>query len=167
MTDFQKICLAFIAAVGVFLVSAFAFKFGRKEGYSRGYSDARAQARTDTVVRVDTVIHDHPVPVTVWKDRLVYVPVPDSILVEKHDTTYIAFQFEKKEYADSTYRAVVSGFQPSLDWIEVYQRTVTIETVMPAKRRHFGFGVTVGPGAVWNGKLHGGVGVVVGSQFTF
>lgn len=167
MTDFQKICLAFIAAVGIFLIGAFAFKFGHKEGYFRGYSDACAQARTDTVVRVDTVVMDHPVPVTVYKDKLVYVPVPDSILVEKHDTTYIALQFEKKEYADSTYRAVVSGFQPSLDWIEVYQRTVTIETVMPAKRRHFGFGVTVGPGAVWNGKLHGGFGAVAGVQYTF
>jgi hypothetical protein len=167
MTDFQKFCAAFAAVAGIFLATGFAFKFGHRQGYSRGFSDACAQARTDTVVRVDTVIHDHPVERVVWKDKLVYVPVTDSILVEKHDTTYIALQFEKKEYADSTYRAVVSGFQPSLDWIEVYQRTVTIETVMPAKRRHFGFGVTAGPGAVWNGKLHGGVGVVAGAQFTF
>ena len=167
MTDFQKFCLAFIAVVGIFLVGVFAFKFGRKEGYSRGYSDACAQAHTDTVTRVDTVIRDHPVPVTVWKDRLVYVPVPDSILVEKHDTTYIALQFEKKEYADSTYRAVVSGFQPSLDWIEVYQKTQIITKTIPDTRR-WTFGLTAGPSVVWNPNgLHAGVGLTAGLQYRF
>lgn len=34
---------------------------------------------------------------------------------------------EAKVYQDSTYRAVVSGYRPSLDTISIYQRTVFVD----------------------------------------
>lgn len=131
MSDFGKFCIAFWVVVGLFLVGGFSAKISHKNGYKQGYSDALASIKPDTVTVVDTIVYEKPVEQIKWKDKLVYVPVPDSILVEKHDTTYIALQFEKKVYADSTYRAVVSGFQPELESISVYQKTAYITKVVP------------------------------------
>jgi hypothetical protein len=125
MTDFQKFCVAFAAVAGIFLATGFAFKFGHRQGYSRGFSDACAQARTDTVVRVDTVVHDHPVERVVWKDKLVYVPVTDSILVEKHDTTYI-----EKMSRDSIYMH---------DSIYIHEYTKGDTVYMERDRWHYGY----------------------------
>lgn len=166
MSDFGKFCIAFWIIAGLFLVGGFSAKIAHKNGYKRGYSEALANAKTDTVWHTDTVFHEKPVEKIKWRDKLVYVPVTDSVLIEKHDTTYIALQFEKKEYADSTYRAVVSGFQPSLDWIEVYQKTAYITNTV-VERRHWGASVTAGPAVVFNGKWYGGLGVAIGLSYNF
>lgn len=74
---------------------------------------------------------------------------PDSALVQ--------IPITQKEYADSSYRAWVSGYMASLDSIEIYNRTVLVtekvtETITKQARRKWGF--TVGPtlGAGWNGS---------------
>ena len=46
------------------------------------------------------------------------VPVHDTIV--KNDTTYIALPRESKTYGDERYTAVVSGYKPSLDRLEIY-----------------------------------------------
>ena len=167
MSDFQKFCVAFWIVVGLFLVGGFSAKIAHKNGYKKGYSEALANAKPDTVWHTDTVFHEKPVEKIKWKDKLVYIPVTDSILIEKHDTTYIALQFEKKMYSDSTYSAQVSGFEPSLDWIEVYQKTAYITNVVVEKKK-WSFSVTAGPGVVWNQNgFHGGVGLMVGGSYNF
>ena len=54
---------------------------------------------------------------------------------------------ERLVYKDSTYRAVVSGVQPSLDSITIYKSTVykTIPNTV-VKRNKFGLGVQAGYG---------------------
>lgn len=126
MTKFQKYASLFIVVCLMILVTGVCCKISRHNGYKAGWNDCIASAVPDTVWRVDTIIHEQPTEVVKWKDKLVYVPIAQTDTVHHHDTTYVALQFEKKEYIDSTYKAVVSGFQPSLDWIEVYQRTQTI-----------------------------------------
>ena len=84
-------------------------------------------------------------------------PIHDSIPIPFHDTTYIVradtlyLPKEQKEYADSTYRAWVSGVSPSLDSIYVYQKTKIIKetvSVPVVKKQRLNFGVQAGVGAI-------------------
>lgn len=68
-----------------------------------------------------------------------------------HDTASVTLPREEVEYRDSSYRALVSGFRPRLEELEIYQkeRVVTIQTekvvTVPDKRR-WGAGVQAGYG---------------------
>ena len=86
--------------------------------------------RIDTLVVRDTITAYKPVPFNVYVVDTVWYEVP---VYGGRDTVYLPLPMEVKEYRDSSYRAVVSGIRPSLDTIDVYQRTVTIsktETVV-------------------------------------
>ena len=170
MSDLQKFVLAFIVVVCAALACGFCFKIGKHEGYRNGYKDGQEVVvnKTDTIWKTDTHYIDNPIEVIRWKDKLVYVPVTDSVIIHQHDTTYVALEFEKVEYADSTYKAVVSGFQPKLDWIEVYPKTAYITNTI-VERRHFGASVTAGPAVVWsfNGKVYAGLGAAIGLSYNF
>ena len=126
------------------------------------------EVRSDTVVVVDTHFVDRPVPVEVWKDRekLVYIAVNDTMVVHTHDTLIIAVDRETKRYSGEDYEAQVSGVEPQLDWVKTFPKTVTITNTVQDTRR-WTFGVTAGPGIVWNGGVHAGVGVVAGVQYRF
>lgn len=79
----------------------------------------------DTLVRVDTVKESYPVPV---RDEIVdtlRIVVRDTIRVK--DTLYVNVPLEKKLYASSEYYAEVSGYRPSLDYIEVYPKTKIVK----------------------------------------
>lgn len=119
-------------AVGVMLVLAF---------MSRS-----CEVVTVEVVRMDTIrVHD-----TIRIAKPVYVErrIVDTIVV--HDTLtheVMVLPREQRVYQDSTFRAVVSGFRPSLDTMHVYQqhRTVKVtEQTTPPR---------------WSLGLQGGVGV--------
>ena len=139
-------------------------------GYVIGGRRALAgpEVQRDTVVTVDTHFIDRPVEVVKWKDRekLVYIAVNDTALVTIHDTTFVAVEREIKRYSGEDYEAQVSGVQPQLDWVKVYGKTVTVTNTVKDTRR-WTFGVTAGPGLVWNGSVHAGVGVVAGVQYRF
>lgn len=113
----------------------------------RGEPETIVVTRVDTLVRVDTLHHPYPVPVKVRVvDSIPYpVPVPG-------DTVWVQLPREQKVYADSSFRAVVSGYQPSLDSIDVYNREVFINRDRT---------VYVQPGR-WSVGLQGGVGVAKG-----
>lgn len=97
------------------------------KGYKKGVSKAVETIITqvDTVVRVDTITAVKPVYLT---QRVV-----DSIPYYIHiaDTISVLAYLPRTEriYQDSSYRAVVSGVEPSLDRIDVYQKTNTIHEV--------------------------------------
>lgn len=102
-------------------------------GYcTRPQTDAiiKTEYRTDTLrivappeVRVDTFMREVFVPVKQKADTVFHT---DSILV------YLPF--ERKVYEDSTYRAVISGYQPVLEAIAVYGKETTIYTEKTAPR---------------------------------
>ena len=120
-----------ILLVGVFLSVFFAWKIGKNRGYSEGVNSIKR----DTLFIVDTHFVEKPVEVIKWKDRekLVFVPVTDTLNL--HDTTFVVLPREFKVYEDSTYTAQVSGVEPSLDWIKVYQRTEIINNVVKERPR--------------------------------
>ena len=71
---------------------------------------------------------------------MIYVESPDSSHVQ------IPIPIEEKTYTDdSTYTAVISGFRPNLESIEVYQKTTTItQTIYKRPLVSFGIGIGVG-----------------------
>ena len=93
------------------------FMFGIYIGsqlFTKTKVEEKIVTKTDsiTITKIDTVRYDRPVPV--------FVRSTDTLFV--HDTILIR---EQKVYSDSTYTAYVSGYQPNLDSIEVYPKTVT------------------------------------------
>ena len=75
---------------------------------------------SDTVVVRDTVRDTVPRYVsvaTVRRDTL-FVPLPADTV---RDSIPVIIPIERKEYRTADYRAVVSGYKPSLDYMEVYQ----------------------------------------------
>lgn len=109
---------------------------------------------TVTVTRIDTFRYENPVPV--------YVRSTDTLVV--HDTILIK---EQKVYSDSTYTAWISGYQPELDSIEVYPKTVTkiitndiTKTIVKTKKPKWV--ISVGGGIGYNGKVEPYVGLNAG-----
>lgn len=159
-------------------------EIGWDQGYSQGYADGFvAPHPSDTSAVVDTSHYDHPEPVEVkpappsdnGRERLLLGTIAelrarlDSLSAARLDTAFVEIPVpvEVKTYADSTYRAQVSGYRPSLDWIEVYQKTTTITQYIDHPAPRWSFGVTAGLGVVWSGELRIGPGVVAGVSYRF
>jgi hypothetical protein len=104
------------------------------------FSDTTKMIQTDTIVRLDTIIVEKPVVVErTIKDSLL-VEVHDTIRI--HDTLYLALPRETKIYKGEDYLAEVSGYNPSLDRIEVYPKTkVVTESITHMNRNSLGLGL--------------------------
>ena len=114
-----------------------------------------APADTVTVIRHDTLAYEKPVPVYKYIKVKEYVAIHDTLQIIGTDTLIkiIELQREYMVYKDSTYRAVVSGVQPRLDSIEVYQtNTTSTITKYVEVKKHPKFSISVGPGVSWDGK---------------
>lgn len=135
-------------------------------GYDKGFKRAPIKERIDTVTVRETLTVYEPKEKIVFKDKVVFVPVPKLDTITLHDTTYIALQSEKKIYEDTDYRAVVSGICPKLEEISVFPERVTVERVNLIRQR-WGFSANIGPAVVWNGSFHAGIGVSVGFGYNF
>ena len=133
----------------------------------RGAKPLPPVVQADTLVVRDTIREAFPVYVDREVVRTELVPVTDTLY--RHDTLFVALEIERRTYEGEDYRAVVSGWQPSLDEIAVYPTTtyITKEVQVPGPAPRWSFGVTAGPGILYDGKLHGGVGIVAGLQYRF
>lgn len=99
---------------------------------------------TVTLVRVDTVVVEKPVPVRVVERRT------DTLVVNRIvDTVLVPVPISQYSFRDSLYALDVSGYAVSVDRLELYPRTVcrtintTVERVVKDKRH---WALTVGPG---------------------
>lgn len=114
----------------------------------------------------DTVFYKVPVPVdsVVIRYKTVRVNIHDTVTTEICDTVIeraveTELPITQKEYRDSDYRVWVSGFEPSLDSIQVYRRTITNTVHI---RNKWGIGIQVGAGYDFASKRVGpyvGIGV--------
>ena len=166
----QWIGVVALVAASIFLAAT----ISGDRNYRKGFYDALASIKPDTEYVDKPVYIDNPVPVVVFRDtgRVVYIPVIVKDSTGHADTTAAPMHPEIKQYEDSTYRAQVSGIYPNLDWIEVHQKTtyITKEVQVPGPAPRWSFGVTAGPGILWegwDGKIHGGIGIVAGLQYRF
>ena len=135
------------------------FTLGRRS--VRTPSPSPERVRVDTLVVRDTITRERPVYVRAY--------VRDSIYIYRHDTLYVTLPREVKVYEDSNYRAEVSGYEPSLDRIDVYPTTRTItqtvtRTETVKKRTPWGVGVQVGYGK-YGSEFYPGMYVGVGLSY--
>ena len=117
---------------------------------------------TVTVTRIDTVVVERPTPVKVVEKRT------DTLTVYRGtDTLYVPVPIRQYSFRDSLYSLDVSGFNVTLDRLEVYPRTVyktitnTVERKVTDKKR-WGIGVHAGYGYNFGSEKAGpyiGIGV--------
>lgn len=123
------------------------------------------QAR-DTII--DTIPYRVPVLVdsVVLRYNYVKLPVKDTVLVKGsatvyHDSVYVEIPITQKEYRDSTYQAWVSGYNPSLDSINIFQPTITLTEKIGSPNKRWGLGVQVGAGYGVGGRFQPYIGIGV------
>ena len=90
----------------------------------------------DTVVVVDTAYYDRPVAKDSIRTKFVtrWLPakhdtISNTVTMWAHDTVAVEVPITSKHYGSGEYDAWVSGFEPSLDSIRVYQRTAYVTEV--------------------------------------
>lgn len=126
-----------------------------------------APADTVFIERIDTVLYDNPQLIERYesekekvaiemrrlkKQLAAALNVPADTL-EIHDTTtqLVYLPREYMVYKDSSYRAVVSGVNPRLDSIQVFQKTRTeyiTKTIIKREPTRWGLGAHIGVGLV-------------------
>jgi len=135
-----------ILALVVALVAAVSVLSWRL-GYRAAVAEPVEAAKSDTLIVRDTVTIECPVPILTTIIDTFLVAYPDIIII--HDTTFVLLPKERKEYSGKDYRAVVSGYQPSLDLIQVFPETKTITQTISApsrKRSHWSIALQAGYG---------------------
>ena len=92
------------------------------------------ETQVDTIVVRDTHIVEKPVYIRKKITDTILVAVRDTL--RERDTLYVAIPKEVKVYANEDYYAEVSGYQPSLDYLEIYQKTTTISKTERVKEKN-------------------------------
>lgn len=83
------------------------------------------EVQKDTVVYRDTTRIQSPAEIKYERQTdTILVPYYSTKVI--HDTTYIVLPRESREYRGDDYFARVSGYDPTLDVIEVYPKTTSI-----------------------------------------
>lgn len=128
---------------------------------------------------IDTLFYDYPVPVDSFVIRHITKIVPvikdsvvlrldnkndsiNPIVIVKEDSASVIIPITQKIYEDSTYRAYVSGYNPSLDSIKILRFTEQVNIRAPTKQPRFSVGIQGGYGYTPKGfQPYIGVGVTV------
>lgn len=144
------------------------FIVGAVLGICTGFFSAKAiydrpiveGSKRDTVSVTDTISHWYPKPVEVERVRTEFKFLPmvkASVRTDTftmHDSVLVEVPIESKHYNAPEYDAWVSGYMPSLDSINVYQRTEyiteTITRMKPPNR--FSLGIQAGYGYGFRSK---------------
>lgn len=143
-----------IVWVGIVLMLAAAFFLGR----ALPKEPEPGKVVRDTITVRDTVRDSIPRPFIVRFDHwdTLYIPLyitdtvaGDSILVP------VSVPIERREYRTEDYHAVISGYRPNLDVMEVFRKTQTVTVREKAKR--WGVGPQAGFG--YPGGWYVGVGI--------
>ena len=141
----EKIKSAIIAVAIIMIVGLFGYAVGRNH-----IPDATKMIQVDTLVKHDTIRVQSPVEIRRVEtiDTLI-VPITDTLRVR--DTVYVVLNRQIKEYRDSLYYARVSGYDPSLDFIEVYPKTVVLSKseLVTQKPSNWRYGVDLGVDYGW------------------
>lgn len=136
-----------------------------------------ADVVTVETMRIDTVFYRKPEPVRILPPTFASLKVPcllfaprdtviKTMVADCADSMEITLAVEQREYGDSTYRARISGprvgdLGPSLEWIEIYERSMIRRQTITKRSR---FAVTAGVGGAFTPRgfqPYAGVGVGV------
>lgn len=119
--------------VGVFLGLCTGF-FSGKAIYDKPLEES---VKRDTITIHDTVPDIAPTPKDSVRTRWItrWLPAKHDTITQwmtltKHDSVAVQVPITSKHYGNETYDAWVSGFEPNLDSIRVYQKTQYITTTI-------------------------------------
>lgn len=124
--------------------------------------------KADTVVVSQVRVVEKPVYVEKRVLDTVRIAISDTCLIVRSDTTYISLPREQRVYADTNYRAVVSGIEPRLDSLSFTERTKYV--YITPKKSHWSFGISAGLSTIYSfesRKPDVGAGITLGVQYKF
>lgn len=126
------------------------------------------KTKVKTVVKWETQTFNRPE----FKSSIIFGSFPIEVVTVEHDTVLAEIPMERRVYEqDSVYRAVVSGFRPSLDSLVIFNKTTEVTTTNFVRKKpgKWSFGVTAGPSALVTpgGHLCGGLGASIGISYRF
>ena len=130
-------------------MAAFVLSFGLGRYTAKPETILEERERIDTLVIRDTFTHYVPQYVHRHTRDTIRIPIRETI----HDTVAVYLPRETRVYEDARYRAEVSGYQPSLDRIDIYTKTegVTKDVTQVVKRKtRWGLGLSAGYGVTIN-----------------
>lgn len=155
------------------------FLFGRRTARVGLESTIIEKADTSSTVEAFDVqepkLKDSTVIHHVWVKLPIAAASQDSVpasQISYPDSAQVEIPIERKIYQeDSVYRAVVSGYNVSLDSLLIFHTTTTVtvtQTISP-KPAKWSFGITAGPSALVtpSGRVYGGLGVACGITYRF
>lgn len=93
----------------------------------------------------DTILQ--PVKETLKRIDTVYLPILIDITTDRTvegDSIPVLVPITSKEYKTDDYRAVVSGYKPSLDSMEIYRDNDIITLIPMQRQKRWGIGLQVG-----------------------
>lgn len=79
----------------------------------------------DTIVYTDTIREAYPVEIRKETIDTMLVTIRDTLRIK--DTLYLSLPMERKVYGSDDFYAEVTGYKPSLDYIEVFPKTRIIK----------------------------------------
>lgn len=132
----------------VIVVCAIWFCFGYRAAVVFNKSNTPGVSTIDTTVIHDTIEVPKPYPVkTYLTGEIIHDTLPGT-----HDSVPVVVDIPitAKIYQDSNYRAVVSGYRPSLDSLQIYRKTIIITKPYKVQPR-WSVGLTGGYGATKDG----------------
>lgn len=144
MNSQSKAPILYIVAVAILALS---FGLGRYTAKPEMIMEERE--RIDTLVIRDTITHHVPQYVHRHTRDTIRIPIREVV----HDTVFVCLPRETKIYEDARYRAEVSGYEPSLDRIDIYAQTqvVTKDVTQVVKQKtRWGLGISAGYGVTIN-----------------
>lgn len=160
--DNMKRKIKVILLLAIMAVGCYAMGYIRAR---RHYLDAEKIVHVDTLIRCDTIRVESPVEIRYEKlTETLILPKVDTLRLR--DTVYLVVDKEIKEYRDSLYYIKVSGYQPNLDYVEVYPRTEVISktektTLKPSPWR-YGVDVGIDYCRIWNKSITPNIGAEIG-----
>lgn len=130
-------------------MAAFVLSFGLGRYTAKPETILEERERIDTLVIRDTFTHYVPQYVHRHTRDTIRVPIRETI----HDTVAVYLPRETRVYEDARYRAEVSGYEPSLDRIDIFTQTqvVTKDVTQVVKQKtRWGLGISAGYGVTIN-----------------
>lgn len=121
------------------------------------------QTDTITIIKRDTITIIKPQPVIRYRDRI----IRDTLYSIDSIPVFINVPIETKVYADSNYRAVISGYKPELDSIYIFNRNqIQYINKITYKTKRINFSPSIGFGyGMFNKRIDMYVGFSIGYSF--
>lgn len=101
----------------------------------RGYfhADKTPIVQKDTIIYRDTIREPYPPEISNEAVGKEYVVVRDTLRIK--DTLYLSLPMERRVYGNDDFYAEVTGYKPSLDYIEVFPKTKIITERIVERRK--------------------------------